>query len=151
MMYKRCTKCLVEKPLTEFHMQGSNKTRRPDCRSCRKRPSDIAPSDFYPESRKDCTCPICGVAIRCEVNTCAPCMHQMRRDSPPKWRKNHHGYIVAGKRDLSLAQHRLVMESVLGRPLLPGENVHHRNGIRHDNRPEKSGIVGNHSTIWTKT
>ena len=33
-------------------------------------------------------------------------------------------------------QHRLVMEKVIGRYLLPTDRVHHKNGDRQDNRPE---------------
>lgn len=37
-------------------------------------------------------------------------------------------------------EHRVVMERVLGRRLTPQEDIHHRNMIRHDNRPENLEI-----------
>jgi hypothetical protein len=40
------------------------------------------------------------------------------------------------RQDGTLFEHVVVMSEMLGRPLLPGEEVHHINGVRDDNRPE---------------
>jgi hypothetical protein len=61
---------------------------------------------------------------------------------PYPLRLDSHGYLVITVRpDLSKPStteliHRLVVEQHLGRKLLPGENVHHINGDRLDNRIE---------------
>lgn len=49
---------------------------------------------------------------------------------------NKNGYRVVNYAGRSLLEHRLAMEQILGRSLTDVERVHHRNGIRTDNRPE---------------
>lgn len=56
---------------------------------------------------------------------------------------NRDGYVLVKRRGHPNAdsqgyvrEHTLVMSEILGRPLVKGESVHHKNGIRADNRPE---------------
>jgi len=46
-----------------------------------------------------------------------------------------------------VAEHALVMEQSIGRPIVLGETIHHKNGIRGDNRIENLELwVGNHTS-----
>lgn len=105
-------------------------------------------------------CVKCGDTERPKFNRglCRTCYVQCRKDGvleehalPPikSWNAGHRpepGKAVVRKDGYSwtylgegrgwVPTHRLVMEQELGRPLVKGENVHHKNGVRDDNRPE---------------
>jgi hypothetical protein len=73
------------------------------------------------------------------------------RRTPPAGRGHGTGRYVF--------EHIMVMERMLGRYLLPGESVHHLNGVRDDNRPENlelwtrpqpSGIRASDALAWAR-
>jgi len=70
----------------------------------------------------------------------------------PNWRGGRtvtsHGYVLVKRPEHPLAdvrgyvyEHRIVAEEQLGRPLEPGEQVHHLNGDKSDNHPENLEVV----------
>lgn len=89
-----------------------------------------------------CLVPDCGRPAKCR-GWCT--MHYSRwlkhRDvgpTEPLMRLSGDGHITADgyHKKSGRAVHRVVMEQMLGRPLMKHENVHHKNGDRLDNRPE---------------
>ncbi len=61
----------------------------------------------------------------------------VRMPSHPRARMN--GYVL---------EHILVAEKMMGRSLLPGEEVHHKNLKRADNDPENLQVYQSHTEHW---
>ena len=141
-------------------------------------PCNTCSVDFQPSSRhKTCpkcrsiarrvACPKCGELKQYASSVCKNCYSQ-RLDANGNWKggKIVHkaGYIMVKVKDWPKNngykfEHIIIMEEKLGRELFPGENVHHINGIRDDNRIENlelwikaqpSGIRVEDAVAWAK-
>lgn len=108
------------------------------CGRCRR--------EFVPSSRHKCCpkcraswkqkpCTICGERLT-SYDRCIRCANAARTGTGRQRWVNQAGYVEVNRDGKKVLEHRLVMEDVLGRSLLPGETVHHKNGVKDDNRPE---------------
>jgi hypothetical protein len=63
----------------------------------------------------------------------------------PNWKGGKHiapnGYVIISVRGKSIYEHRFLMEKSIGRKLLRREHLHHKNGVKTDNRLSNLEIV----------
>lgn len=102
---------------------------------------------------KDIVCPECGSLFRPKKSTskyCSrPCLwanNGGHNKKPEVWWKNNRGYIegrvwIDDETQVRVKQHRWIIEKHLGRRLESEEVVHHKNGIKDDNRIENLEIL----------
>lgn len=68
----------------------------------------------------------------------------VRTRAPGEGSTSKEGYSTIWLDGRRVLEHRFVMEKIIGRKLLPGETVHHRNGRRTDNRPSNLELKASH-------
>ena len=130
------------KTCTECGRQFRASSRHRKCPVCRGRQ--------YKTGR----CSDCGRTVQRTSRQCVGCLNTARSGSAnPNWKggRSYHkaGYVMISCPTHPRAsngyvfEHILVVEEMLGRQLHGNENVHHRNGLKADNRPENL-------EVWTR-
>lgn len=125
--------CDMEKVCCNCHKTYKPSSGHKICPSCREEQAKVP-------------CEKCGKLRQKDSIQCSACWcKEQAMEKNGNWkggRRKHSGYIMIrvpdhprGKNNNGYVfEHIVVMESIIGRYLFPNENVHHKNGIKDDNR-----------------
>lgn len=126
---RECKKCMSLR--TRKHWPERLNWQDKRCAGCKKVKKKV---EFHKDStKKDGLYSIC--------KSCRAARSGAKMRSGDTWLHDAYGYLVRGVNGKHIKQHRMIMENILKRKLEPGEHVHHKNGIKDDNRPENLQIM----------
>jgi len=133
----KCSKCGVSKSIESFYKSSRKRGFEFWCKECKY-------TKYLLTSKNKC---FCGEEKHKNAKQCRKCMSKnyngVGHHSYKNGRHYSNGYIYLldnshpnRNSKNRIAEHIVVLENSIGRLLLPHENVHHKNGIRDDNRIE---------------